>query len=40
MKGSKLLFLVAPLFFLVASSLFAAQVGTVRVEVQKEGLWF
>jgi len=37
MKGSKLLFLVAPLFFLVASSLFAAQVGTVRVEVQKDG---
>lgn len=37
MKGSKLLSLVAPLFFFVASSLFAAQEGTVRVEVQKDG---
>jgi hypothetical protein len=37
MKGSKLLSLVAPLFFLVAPSLFAAQEGAVRVEVQEDG---
>lgn len=37
MKSAKLFWLVAPLFFLVASYAFAVQEGTIKVEVQKDG---